>query len=778
MLDIKLTSSSDVVNLAGRFDGAGAVLFDQQLRPMESRQTPLVLDFGGVSYLSSAGIRSLVQLEKKLRAHGARIILVALQSSVMQTLEMSGLLSQFALASSVDLALSSISDAASGLSSAVTITINGRSVSVSRLPSSPSQIELWGGERNYADPDEVSKALLNVTLSELPLAVGLGGFGNNREQAMESFGGLMTSGTTAMLTPADGQGCVDFLQSEKPEAVSFYLAEAAAVRGKPALFLQLDWKDATVGELAASLPGLVAQVTGATPSALGFLLHAPAQALSYSFGKQRSDYAAGQPEVCSSTGEEDVLVLGLVGVGSNEDSVRLSRFRPREWFSVSPATPYLGYGIRLAGHQPDHNAHEPAALFAEALKADRFLGVARIHPETKIGRAKVWVYLPGRVVEAAEKRLKIEINGTMKFPDEWDLITRRIYTDASRVVLTQMSGGYSATTMQADSYDLDGRRMIPTVLKISSLATTASEVKAYHENVKKFILNNSTVIMGHATQGNWAGLRYNFVGVNGPGSTLSWLADHYTRRPVPALKPLFDAVFGQILWPWYGQPKREVIRPFDQHNPSHIFPTIAEEAMKVLGVSADEPTIRCEELGRDLPNPYHFLRHEFPKLKTWEKSWFSTITHGDLNLNNILIDEKVNIYVIDFSETRPRNALSDFARIEPLITLQMTRLEEPGDMKDLLRFLEGLVAVSPLKGDPPLRYTGTDPLVEKAWHIITLLRGYGRKVVAGEDQPIFYWLPLLEWTIPIVCFRQLEPTRKRLSMYASALLCEKIKALV
>ena len=37
MLDIKLAGSSDVVTLAGRFDGAGAVAFDQQLRPMENR---------------------------------------------------------------------------------------------------------------------------------------------------------------------------------------------------------------------------------------------------------------------------------------------------------------------------------------------------------------------------------------------------------------------------------------------------------------------------------------------------------------------------------------------------------------------------------------------------------------------------------------------------------------------------------------------------------------------------------------------------------------------
>ena len=777
MLDIKLAGSSDVVTLAGRFDGAGAVAFDQQLRPMENRPTPLVLDFSGVSYLSSAGIRSLVQLEKKLRTRGARLILVALQSPVMQTLEMSGLLTQFATAPSIERAREIMSDAASGLSSAMTLSVNGRSVTASRLPATSSQLELWGGEHDYAKPDDVAKALLNVTLSELPLAIGLGGFGNDRGQAMESFGGLMTAGKAAILTPADGQGCTDFLQSEKPEAVSFYVSEAAAIRGKPALFLKLEWNDATVGELAAALPGLAAQITGAAPQVVSFLLHAPTNALSYSMGKQRSDYSSGAQDACLSAEAEDLLMLGLVGVGSNENSMRLNLFRSCEWFPL-PSASYLGYGIRLAGQQPDHQAHEPEALFAEALKADRYVSVARIHPETKIGHAKVWVYLPDRVVAAADKRLKIEINGELKFPDEWDLITRRIYTDAGRVVLTPLSGGYSATTMHADSYDHEGRRMIPTVLKISSLATTASEVQAYHDNVKKFILNNSTVIMGHATQGNWAGLRYNFVGVNGPGSTLTWLADHYTRRPVPALKPLFDAVFGQILWPWYGQPKREPIRPFDQHDPSHIFPTIAEEAQKVLGVSADDPTIRCEELGRELPNPYHFLRYEFPKLKSWAREWYSTITHGDLNLNNILIDEKVNIYVIDFSETRPRNALSDFARIEPLITIQMTRLEEQGDMKDLLVFLQGLAEVSPLKGDPPLRYSGTDPMVEKSWHIIGMLRGYGRKVVAGEDQAIFYWLPLLEWTIPIVCFRQLEPNRKRLSMYASALLCEKIKALI
>ena len=746
MLEIK-ADSPDVVGLSGRFDGVGAASFDQWMRQEASRRTPLVLDFGGVTYLSSAGIRSLVLLEKKLRANHAHVILAALPPVVAQSLEMTGLLGQFAVAPTLAQARERLGAPAAGAASELTLSWGGRGGTARRLPEPQSQLVVWDA------PPGASRAWRCATLDELPLAIGRGGFGNSREQAEESFGAFLTAGTTAILSPDAAPCPPDDLQSDKPEAVSFYVAEAAAIRGRPAILLRLDGAGATLGELATALPEWVGKLTGASPSTLAFLLH------------------ASPP----SPGGDDWLALGLWRTSAQAWPPASRGFRPSDWTTVSPSAQFLGGGIRLTGGDPLPDVPDPEALLARALDPGRFQGVAPLPPDLQIGRCQAWVYLPDSILSASDTRLRIEINGDMHFPDEWDLIARRIYTDARRVVLTRMSGGYSATTMRADSYDADGRQMIPTVLKISSLAMTRAEVRAYHEYVKKFILNNSTVIMGHATQGNWSGLRYNFVGVNGPDSTLSWLADHYVRRPVETLKPLVDAVFGQVLWAWYGQPKREILRPFEQHDPARLFPGIPEQAERIMGISADTPTIPCEELGRDLPNPYHFLRHEFPRLRSWTAPWLSTITHGDLNLNNILLDEKENIYIIDFSETGPRNAVSDFARIEPVITLQMTRLEAPSDMKDLLVFLEGLVSVSPLKGDPPLRYSGSDPMVAKAWHVLCQLRGYARKTVGGDDQPLFYWLPLLEWTIPSVYFVQLSPERKRLWMFAAALLCEQIR---
>ncbi|NLG34575.1 MAG: STAS domain-containing protein [Lentisphaerae bacterium] len=751
MLEIN-SPSPDVVALSGRLDGGGAVSFDTRVLPLAPRPSPLILDFQQVSFLSSAGIRSLLRMEKKLRAGDAHLILVALQPPVAQAIETSGLLAQFVVAETMDEARALLHDASCPAAAESTGSFDGHVVAAHRLPDPFAQLVAWSPATEGSD----AASLLPATLSELPLALGQGGFGSSREDAVDSFGAFLAAASTVILAP-DGSPHPDYLQSSQPEAVSFYVSSALCVRGRPAAFLRLDANGMSFGEFAAALPGWSARILNAPVPNLAFLLHAAVL----------SDDASPP---------EDILALGFAMADAATQPPLLAQFRPGDWTAVSPSVQCLADAIRLAGHRPV-DARDPQALLTETLDPDRFLGVAALPPDTRIGPASVWIYLPDEIRPAAETRLKIETDDDLVFPDEWDLITRRIYSDARRVVLTRMSGGYSATTMRAESVDAEGRRMIPTVLKISTLLLTHAEMSAYHEHVKKFILNNSTVIMGYAAQGSWAGLRYNFVGVNGPGSTLAWFSDHYNRRPTEELVPIVDAVFGQVLWPWYGQTQREVLRPFEQHAPAtRFFSDIPGEAQRVLGISPDAPLLPCDALGRDLPNPFHFLRHEFPRLQSWARPWYSCITHGDLNLNNILIDEKENIYVIDFSETRPRNALSDFARIEPVITLQATRLDNERDMTDLLVFLDGLVSVSPLKDDPPLRYTGDDPMVEKAWRVLCQLRQYARKTVGGDDQPLFYWLPMLEWTIPCVYFAQLSPLRKRLWAFFAALLCEQIQA--
>src|SRR5208282_2504561 len=149
-----------------------------------------------------------------------------------------------------------------------------------------------------------------------------------------------------------------------------------------------------------------------------------------------------------------------------------------------------------------------------------------------------------------------------------------------------------------------------------------------------------------------------------------------------------------------------------------------EDAERYLGITPEAETMPCPELGLELPNPYRFLKTGYAERRDQSFSWYTSVIHGDLNLNNILLDERENLYVIDFSETRVGDAVSDFARLEPLLKLQMTRLENAGDLARLLEFELALAEAKSMSDVPRFEYRGDDPLVEKSYRILCLLRRY------------------------------------------------------
>jgi anti-anti-sigma factor len=91
-------SSRQFANIAvaapvGRIDHAGAPAFEESLSPLlaQSGTTKggVVLDFGGVEYISSVGLRVLMIAAKEMRGHGTRLILAAPQPVVAEILSIS-----------------------------------------------------------------------------------------------------------------------------------------------------------------------------------------------------------------------------------------------------------------------------------------------------------------------------------------------------------------------------------------------------------------------------------------------------------------------------------------------------------------------------------------------------------------------------------------------------------------------------------------------------------------------------------------------------------------
>lgn len=578
-------------------------------------------------------------------------------------------------------------------------------------------MEVWGDYQQEPASvlavveDTAARKPIGANLEELGFAFGEGGFGNPGAPPADCIGALVTAGKFAGVLSAGAEAISDFVISGRPDEVELVVSRAIGFSGSPSYTVEMS------APAPVPLQTLMSEVCGSiagAPPVIGF--------------------------VVQGTGSVGML---LVGIRSADGKLH-------------------GSGIRYA------------ATPTLAPKIEDLKEAFPLDGQIALQSATISLYVPRASRLGVEKRLKIQVEEGVPLEEEWVQIIRSLYRDCSRVILTQLTGGYMAKTFRVSAYDRDGRRMLPTVLKISTNELIEREEEAHRAYVQKFILNNSTTIMGTAKVGAWSALRYNFLGISGPDTTLSWLRDYYQTRSTPAVLDVLHRLYTQILKPWYGQPRWEPIQLYADHTPLRLFPDLCAHAQRDFGFAPDSETIDCEELGIKLPNPFLFLRTEYQKRMAKAQLWYQGVNHGDLNLRNILIDEQENLYVIDFSETKPRNIVSDFARMEAILKFEMTRVANVDDLARMTEFEQGLAESKSLPDVPPNHYRGDDPMVEKAYASICRLRRYANTATLFETDLVPYWLALLEWTYSVLSY-DLPPLRRKLAAYSAAIICGRIQ---
>ena len=88
-INIEKVDNSTVFKLEGRLDTVTAPELEQAINNEGEALENLVLDFGGISYISSAGLRVLLGAQKKMNVQGG-MALVNVCEDVMDILEMTG----------------------------------------------------------------------------------------------------------------------------------------------------------------------------------------------------------------------------------------------------------------------------------------------------------------------------------------------------------------------------------------------------------------------------------------------------------------------------------------------------------------------------------------------------------------------------------------------------------------------------------------------------------------------------------------------------------------
>jgi anti-anti-sigma factor len=91
-INVKNDGDAMTIDLCGRLDVIGAPLLQQTFdeMPGDSPKTNVTLDFSAVEYVSSAGLRVLLILQKKLAAAQGSLLIKNLQAQVREVFDMTG----------------------------------------------------------------------------------------------------------------------------------------------------------------------------------------------------------------------------------------------------------------------------------------------------------------------------------------------------------------------------------------------------------------------------------------------------------------------------------------------------------------------------------------------------------------------------------------------------------------------------------------------------------------------------------------------------------------
>ncbi len=85
-----------IVSIDGEIDGRTAPQLEGGFASWPGRDR-VVLDLSGVSYLSSAGLRALLLIHRRVAGENGRLVLVGVAPTVADTMKVTGFLRYFAL---------------------------------------------------------------------------------------------------------------------------------------------------------------------------------------------------------------------------------------------------------------------------------------------------------------------------------------------------------------------------------------------------------------------------------------------------------------------------------------------------------------------------------------------------------------------------------------------------------------------------------------------------------------------------------------------------------
>ncbi len=90
-ISVRTKDDSDIVTVIGRLDSVtSSILEDWADKFIDSPQNNIIMDFSGLDYISSAGLRVIFNMSKVMKSHSCKFSICNAQDHVREVFEISG----------------------------------------------------------------------------------------------------------------------------------------------------------------------------------------------------------------------------------------------------------------------------------------------------------------------------------------------------------------------------------------------------------------------------------------------------------------------------------------------------------------------------------------------------------------------------------------------------------------------------------------------------------------------------------------------------------------
>ena len=193
------------VRISGRLDAHWSDQLDRELTEVVRGGARLIhLDMAGIDYVSSAGIRILLKYWKELKAINGAFSVVSPSANVQSVIRMSGMQGLFEKKGDVPAQPTPRESAPEVLRKG-----GGRFTLFHPRPGARLSLSLIGRPAPLARAGYTADDVTALALSRDTLALGLGAFGADFEEARSRFGEFLAAGGAAICMPTDNSGRPD-----------------------------------------------------------------------------------------------------------------------------------------------------------------------------------------------------------------------------------------------------------------------------------------------------------------------------------------------------------------------------------------------------------------------------------------------------------------------------------------------------------------------------------------------------------------------------------------